>query len=62
MLFLKFLIYFLAVLGLPCLTDFSLVVELLSSCSALAFNCGGFSCFGAWAVGRRASVVVVPRL
>ena len=54
--------FFLALLGLRCFTQFSPAVGLLSSCSALAFNCSGFSCFGAWAVGKRASVVAVPGL
>ena len=30
-----------------------LVLGLLSSCSAHASHCGGFSCCGAWAVGCR---------
>ena len=54
--------FFLSVLGLRCFTEFSPAVGLLSSCSALAFNCSGFSCFGVWAVGKRASVVAVPGL
>ena len=35
---------------------------LLSRCGAWAFHCGGFSCFGAWALGRAGSVVVMQKL
>ena len=46
--FCLFIYLFLAVLGL--------------CCGVQASHCGGFSCCGAWALGTRASVVVVPGL
>ena len=54
-----------AVLGLCCCSRaFSSCIqqELLSSCGAQASHCGGFSCCGARALGRWASVVVAPML
>ena len=35
---------------------------LLSSCGVWASPCSGFSCWGAWAVGHQASVVVAHEL
>ena len=34
---------------------------LLSSCCAQGFHCGGFSCFGTWALGWACSAVVAHR-
>ena len=33
-----------------------------TSCSVWASHCGGFPCFGAWALGMQASVVAAPGL
>ena len=52
---------FLATLDLCCYTRGSLVAvseRLLSSCRVRASHCSGFICWGAWAVGTQASVVV----
>ena len=60
-----FFFFFLAVLGLHCCWTFpSSCSEWgpLSSCTARVSHCGGFSCFGAQAVGHGGSVVVAPRL
>ena len=51
--FLKYVIYFfMAALGLCCCPGF-----LFSSWDAWAPHCGGFSYYGAWALGRRLRVV-----
>ena len=65
--FLKFiyLIYLvLAALGLCCCTLLSLVAESrgYSSLQCTPSHCGGFSCWGAWALGSRDSVVVAHGL
>ena len=55
------LFYFLAALGLHCYTwAFSSCSEqgLLSSCGMRASHCGGFSCYGAQALGTSTSVTV----
>ena len=56
---------FLVVLSLCCYVQaFSSCGKqgLLSSCSARASHCSGFSCCGAQALGKRASVIVARRL
>ena len=50
-----FIYLFLAALGLHC-SERGLL------CSAQVSHCGGFSCWAAWALGARASVVVAGRL
>ena len=55
-----YLLSFLVPLGLHCLHRLSLIAAkwgLLSSCSARASHFGGFSCFGAQALGAWVSVV-----
>ena len=53
-------LFILAVLGLHCCMQAfsSREQRLLSSCGVQASHCGGFACYGAWAVGTWASVVV----
>ena len=63
--YLFYLYLFLATLGLRCcVRAFSLVAASGGAlrCSTRASRCGGFSCCGAWALGARASVVVVRGL
>ena len=62
-----FFVLFSAALGLPCSgckQAFSSCGEqrLLSSSSAKAFHCGGFSCCRPWALGTHASAVIAHRL
>ena len=59
-----FIYLVLVALGLHCRTGFSLVSASggYSSGRAQASHCGGFSYCGAWAIGCKGSVVVVPGL
>lgn len=60
----KFIYLFLAALGLLCHAGFSVLqrADATLRCSALAVHCRGCFCFGALALGVRASVVVARGL
>ena len=63
-LFMYVCVYVLAALGLCCTRAFSSCGErgLLFVCCVRASHCGGFSCYGARALGTRAAVVVARGL